>query len=598
MSIGRKMEPQMGARAWFLAMIALLLAAGCAREKDPVLATVENFAIRYSDVVNELRDHGRLRKGEEPSRAQVERTLERLVERKLKYLEGLRRGYDKSPDIAPYIEAFRKDMAYRLYRDDHVIKKLISDKDVWEFYRKYADRVKVRHILLRVPEDATQDMVEEARDKIEDIRTLILAGASFAEMARKYSDEAQTASRGGDWGYIRWGTGRFDSVFYEVAFSLKPGELSKPFRTRLGWHLLLCEGRRKPSREDFEFRKEKMRTELMRQRASEIDSAMYALRDRLFRQYNVRLNEEGVKLLHGRIQEIATDTTVKAPQLRRITRTRQFERVRPEDRPVVLCSWDGGRITVGDLVDEIERLKEYRRPVLDTEQKIRDWLERMASLRVITAEAFRLGYHKRPEVVAEIQRRLEVMVASKFDREEIYGPAIPKSEEELRAFYEADPSRFREPEKAKVQEIFIRHDHSLAEKVAKMAKSGADFEELARKYNQRTVTKGKNGWLGYISADMYANVGKKALTMRPGEIAGPIPMGNNFSIIRVVDRKPSYIPSFEEARSKVRKEYIRTKREELRQRWMTELRKKYRVVLHKERIASVLKEQESEEAAE
>ncbi len=558
--------------------------AGCARQKDPVLATVNGIPIRYSDVLWELRDHGRLRPGESPSRNQVEQMLKRLVERKLKYLEGMRRGYDKDPQVAPFLEAQERDLAYKLFRQEKVIDKLISDEDLWAFYKRGAQRVRIRHILIRVPEGASPDEELKARNRIEDIRTQVLAGASFAEMASRYSDEAQTAPQGGDWGFIRRGTGRFDSVFYDIAFSLRPGELSKPFRTRVGWHLVLCEAREEPSKADFRARKAALREQLLQERASEIDSAMYSLRDRLFQRYRVRFHEDAIALLRERIQSSARDSS-GVPQRQGITVSRQFSKVQPQDLPLTLCSWDGGSYTVGELVQEVEQRKEYRRPLFATEQDLRDWLMRIASIRVITAEAFRLGYHRRPEVREEIDRRREILVASRFDSEEIIKPAMQYSDEELRTFYESQPERFREPEKAKVQEIFIRGDRALAERVAQMAKAGADFEELARKYNERSITKGKNGWLGYISADMYGDVGKTALQLKPGQVAGPIPMGSNFSIIRVVDRKPSYQLSFEEARPKVRAAYIQDRREQLEAKWLAELERRFRVVLFPERMA-------------
>ncbi|MDZ7372970.1 MAG: peptidylprolyl isomerase [candidate division KSB1 bacterium] len=572
-------------------LLCLLLAGSCARRSDPVLATVQGIPIRYSDVLWELQDHGRLRPGETPTRRQIEEITQRLVERKLRYREGMRRGYERDPQVAPYVDAQEKDLAYKLYRQEKVIDKLITERDLWSYYCQQAERVRIRHILVRVAEDAPAAQDEKARNRIEDIRTQILAGASFAEMAARYSDEAQTASQGGDWGFIRRGTGRFDPIFYDVAFSLRPGQLSKPFRTRVGWHLLLCEAHEKPSKADFRAKKQALQEELLRVRAEAIDSAMFALRDQLFRRYGMRFNDEGIALLMDRIRSTAFDSTGKAPQRRQITVSRQLERVRAEDLPIWLCRWDGGSYTIGDLVQDIEQRKEYRRPLLDTEQNLRDWLLRVASIRVLTAEAFRLGYHRRPEVRQELDRRREILVASKFDAVEITGPSVPAGEEELRAFYESHKDQFLEPAKAKVQEIYIRSDRDLAERVADMARKGANFEELARQYNQRTITQGKNGWLGYISEDMYGEVGKVALQLRPGQIAGPIPMGNNFSVIRVVDRKPPYLPSFEEAKAKVRAAYIRAKRQELEAKWSAELRRRYPVVVYSERIARLGREE-------
>ncbi len=568
-------------------VLSVALWMSCARQGDPILARVGGTTIRYSEVKRELLNSARLKPGQVPSDSLVRAELNRLIDLRLRYLEGLARGYDKDSTIASYLKSVRDDFAYRLYLDKHILEKEIPDKELWDYYKRYATRVKIRHILLRLPKDASQDEIDEKRDRIEDIRTQILRGADFASMARKFSEEARTASNGGDWGYIRWGTGRFDEKFYQVAFSLKEGEVSKPFRTRVGWHLLKCEGIIRPSKEEFELRKGRLRAELARHRQVHLDSVFYALQRKVMQRYNVHFYDDGFKRFVARVRAIAEDSTVKAPQLRTISVANQFSRIRPEDRLIVLASWSGGKLTIGDVIDEINQMKEFKRPLLKSEGKLREWVGRKVGMKLMIQEAYREGFGKNDIVEREVNYRAERMIAAKVLRNDVTDPSRP-TEEDLRRTYEADPELFREPRKARVQEIFIKRDGKLAEKVAKLAKSGADFEELARKYNQRSVTKSKNGWLGYISADMYGAVGKKALQVKPGEIAGPIPMGRgNFSIIRVVALRDSYVPPFEKARPRVRAYYIKHKREELKQALLDWLKKKFPVVIYDKNIATV-----------
>ncbi len=568
-------------------VLSVLLWSSCSRQRDPILARVGSTTIRYSEVKRELLNSARLKPGQVPSDSLVRAELNRLIDLRLRYLEGLARGYDKDSTIATYLKNVRDDFAYRLYLDKHILEKEIPDRELWDYYKRYATRVKIRHILLRLPKDAPRDLVDEKRDRIEDIRTQILRGADFATMARKFSEEARTASNGGEWGYIRWGTGRFDDKFYQVAFSLKEGEVSKPFRTRVGWHLLKCEGISRPSKEEFELRKGRLRAELARRRQVHLDSVFYALQRKVMQRYNVHFHDDGFKRFVARVRAIAEDTTVKAPQLKTISVANQFRRIRPEDRSVVLVSWSGGKLTIGDVVDEINQMKEFKRPLLKSEGKLREWVGRKVGMKLMIQEAYREGFGKDKVVEREVNYRKERMIAAKVLRVDVTDPSRP-TEDDLRRTYQADPERFREPPKARVQEIFIKKDKKLAEKVAKLAKSGADFEKLAKKYNQRSVTKSKNGWLGYISANMYGEVGRRALQMKPGEIAGPIAMGRgNFSIIRVVARKDSYVPPFDKARPRVRAYYIKHKREELRQAMLARLKKKFPVVVYDKNIALV-----------
>ncbi|MEJ2362390.1 MAG: SurA N-terminal domain-containing protein [Gammaproteobacteria bacterium] len=82
----------------------------------------------------------------------------------------------------------------------------------------------------------TSDDYAAAKKKIEDIAARIRKGASFAEMAKKYSQDPGSARKGGDLGFFS--KGMMVKPFQEAAFKLKVGQISKPIRTKFGYHLI------------------------------------------------------------------------------------------------------------------------------------------------------------------------------------------------------------------------------------------------------------------------------------------------------------------------------------------------------------------------
>lgn len=119
-----------------------------------------------------------------------------------------------------------------------------------------------RHILIRpneVQDDAT------TRQRLAAVRERILAGEDFAALASVTSEDPGSASRGGDLG---WNSpGLFDPEFETVLASLGQDEISEPFRSQFGWHIVQMLGRRTHDQSD-EVRQQRVLTAL---RESKVD---------------------------------------------------------------------------------------------------------------------------------------------------------------------------------------------------------------------------------------------------------------------------------------------------------------------------------------
>lgn len=101
------------------------------------------------------------------------------------------------------------------------------------------EQMQVRHILIspdQIIDDAT------ARQQLEDALERIRSGENFGEIAKLLSDDPGSAANGGEMGWT--GPGTFVPEFEEVAQNAEIGEVTEPFRTRFGWHILEVLGKR------------------------------------------------------------------------------------------------------------------------------------------------------------------------------------------------------------------------------------------------------------------------------------------------------------------------------------------------------------------
>lgn len=99
-------------------------------------------------------------------------------------------------------------------------------------------QTKVRHILLQ-PNEVLDDTAVEQKLMI--LRQRIENGEDFGDIARIESEDPGSAPLGGDLGWTSPGT--FVPVFEDQLARLEPGQMSEPFRTQFGWHLVLLEDR-------------------------------------------------------------------------------------------------------------------------------------------------------------------------------------------------------------------------------------------------------------------------------------------------------------------------------------------------------------------
>jgi len=94
-------------------------------------------------------------------------------------------------------------------------------------------QTRARHILIRTTSEVSDD---QARATLLKLKSDIKNGKSFSELASEYSEDPGSKIKGGDLGWT--GPGDFTPIFENVANSLSIGQVSEPFKTQFGWHIL------------------------------------------------------------------------------------------------------------------------------------------------------------------------------------------------------------------------------------------------------------------------------------------------------------------------------------------------------------------------
>jgi peptidyl-prolyl cis-trans isomerase SurA len=120
---------------------------------------------------------------------------------------------------------------------------IIPEPRIQDYYEKNRgefsedDQIKLRMIAIRRAEDSS----DSRRKQIEEIRSKIVEGAEFQDLARMYSEDS-TQDQGGDWGWINRRT--LNENLSKIAFSLKPGQVSQVVELGNSYYLLIVEAKK------------------------------------------------------------------------------------------------------------------------------------------------------------------------------------------------------------------------------------------------------------------------------------------------------------------------------------------------------------------
>jgi parvulin-like peptidyl-prolyl isomerase len=157
----------------------------------------------------------------------------------------------------------------------------------------------------------------------------------------------------------------------------------------------------------------------------------------------------------------------------------------------------------------------------------------------------------------------------------VTGPS-QMSDAELKAYYEKNSAKFKQPESVKLRLISSK-DKKKAEDILAKLKGGADFGDVA--YSQsEDAYRVMGGELGYMHRGrMLPELDKVAFKLKTGDLSGLIKAGDHWYIIQVEDKKPESQLSFDEVKEKLRKNLEAKRAADLEKKWIDGLKAKSKI---------------------
>jgi len=187
-------------------------------------------------------------------------------------------------------EISRKDIVISNYIEKNIVPSItVTDEEIKKFYDENRaglgeePQVKASHILIGVDSSATPEVKAKAKEKAEAVLKDLKAGKDFAEAA-KADSTCPSKDQGGDLGFF--GKGQMVPAFEQVAFALKPGEISEVVETQFGYHIIKLIEKKDAEPPKLEELKEKIATFLKGQKTQK---AVYDYVTRLRKETKVEI---------------------------------------------------------------------------------------------------------------------------------------------------------------------------------------------------------------------------------------------------------------------------------------------------------------------
>ncbi|MFO7525595.1 MAG: peptidylprolyl isomerase [Ignavibacteriaceae bacterium] len=436
----------------------------------------------------------------------------------------------------------------------HIIK--VTDR------KERIPKISASHILAGYTNENGEVDSAAALEKINSVMQKLKDGEDFAELAKQYSDDTGTKDNGGDLGFFerRMMVQEFD----EVAFNLNVGEISDIVQTNFGYHIIkLNEIGENPS---FEEDKENIRNIYKRLRYQDDYNALISsLREK----YNYQINKTTIERIIGYAD--STKIGSEYPHMAEI-----------ENEIVFACAnseYNFSRF-YGKLKEDPANVGK-----LFTTDLLTNAADKISEEILLEAEALTLD-EVNPEFAELMDDYKNGIFIFKLQEEEVWNK-VQLDSIKLKEFYEVNKEKYVFPDRVTYTELFVR-SKDAAEGYYDEIKNGTDFDSLVVNFTERSGLKERKGRyeLQAVGSSEFSTAVNE---LKAGEFTEPISNSGGFSILRLDEKQPSRIKTFDEARAEVSGAFQEAESKRLEQEYIQRLKTTYKPVIHYSELHNAFK---------
>ncbi len=390
---------------------------------DKILATYLNGKIylsNFEEAMLKERFKGNLQQASKSSIKEREAFLISMLENKftenmistlkLDTLKAIKDAADRHMD---------KLAKQRLY-EDMIINKVVTEEDVVEEYKTGSTEIKASHILLKTTPE-TQEAIKEKIDVI--YKQLTEDKVDFAELAIEKSEDIGSGKKGGDLGWF--GKNKMVKPFEIAAFRLKKEEVSKPVKTKFGYHIIKLTGKRNNKMsKTFEESKKEIKDNLFRARRAEATKAVDDYLTSISMKYGVKIDTVNITFF---IEKYKTIEKEKADKFKAFTE---------EENKKALATYKTKVIDLGSTLKKIMMAPPGREPKISTIDDVVKVFQGNYIQELLAEDIVSLNYANDKDLTAQVKDLLKPDYKKQLEEELVVSKLQEPTEMDIQRYYE------------------------------------------------------------------------------------------------------------------------------------------------------------------
>ncbi len=498
-----------------LAVTALLFS--CGEENVRAVATVGAYHVRFDDYVKRYREYlfTSAMKDNLVTRRQVAQNM--AHELLLKHYDD-NSALEENPEYEKELAWARNQMILGYLKDQEVYARITADeREVRRAFARSKEKIAARHLYAPTLEEA------------EKLYEALMNGAGFAELARRTFTDSTLRSNGGYLGYFSWGD--MDPVFEDSAYSMRPGEISRPVKTAHGYSIIKVEDRKPaPLLTENQYLNARRGIERIL-RINKKKPAEQAFLKKHFDETKLVFYDEGLSELVHSLARPSAELSAAGKKV---------------------ASYGRQTFSLADMRQELDRVPRSLKASIVDVPSLKAVIKGLLIQKSLLEEAREKGYDSAPIVREKVQTAYNNLFLKFKFNQVVQAYTVPDST--LRAYYTEHEEEFRSPRRLAVSEILVAGEDEALEIKGRLLQ-GEDFAALARAHSLRRWSAEQGGEMGLSDWQRFGLLRGKLWKAPLNRVVGPWPVRGMYGLFKVTRRLEPQQQPFEAVRDELVQRY-------------------------------------------